>query len=116
MAINEAKTVTDPTLCSRSWRSRLTLTRSSGALLTRATMAAAARSSHSLIRERTRTVSTSSSLRAGWTRNYDVTTVSAVTAHEARQTHPDGQSSGDMHADDRTAWDCHCRQRGAVGR
>ena len=37
---------------------------------------------HSRIRERTRTVSTSSSPRAGWTRNYDVSTVSAVSAQK----------------------------------
>ena len=52
---------------------------------------------------------------SGWTRNYDVTTVSAVSRQKRDKTHPNRQSSGYMHADDRTAWDS-LRKRGAVGR
>ena len=36
----------------------------------------------------------------GWTRTYEVSTDFGPHPHEERQTHPDGQSSGDMHAHD----------------
>ena len=41
---------------------------------------------------------------SGWTRNYDVTTVSAVSRLKRDKTHPDRQSVGYVHADDRASW------------
>ena len=52
---------------------------------------------------------------SGWTRNYDVTAVSAVSRDEAGQDHPDRQSVGYVHAYDRASWNS-LRKRRAVGR
>ena len=52
---------------------------------------------------------------SGWTRNYDVTTVSAVSRQKRDKIHPNRQSSGHMRLDDRAAGNS-LGKRGAVGR